>query len=559
MSSPIRIGFAGPEFSRILVVGDCPTADDEWRMKPFAGGMGEELRKMLHEAGLLITEIRFGYLLQRRPNSRSDITQCMEKAKGKAHEKQLNHFSQGYYYSDAIAEGMLELAAEIQHTAPTLIIALGEAALWALTGESGITSWRGSLLPLRADMAPHLEPQPVVLPTYAPASIQRVWEWRSICVRDLSRASAYMESPESYAFPDYRFSIRPDIGHILSTIAKLHVACDQGITRVACDIETIARHISCIGIAWSPTEALCIPLLDKGGVDYWSLEEEVIIYAALKDLLTHPNCWVVGQNFAYDRQHFAKHLGYQPNLRSDTMIAQHLLYPGMPKSLDFISSMYAHYHRYWKDELKDFNKMPTDIHEYWTYNCKDCVITWEVSIELERLIEQAGLQSQYAFQMRMLEHVNTTMLRGVRIDSKRRSEVAGELLEAICQRETMIQHIVGFPLNVGSPKQMKEFLYDDLGIPVILNRKTKQPTCDDEALQKIAVKEPLLRPLIELIAEKRSLGVFLSTFCMMPLDTDGRMRTSYNIAGTETFRFNSSENAFGSGGNLQNIPKGEEK
>jgi hypothetical protein len=97
------------------------------------------------------------------------------------------------------------------------------------------------------------------------------------------------------------------------------------------------------------------------------------------------------------------------------------------------------------------------------------------------------------------------------------------------------------------------------GLPVIKNRKTKQPTCNAEALGKLAEKFPLIKPLTDLIEEKRSLGVFLSTFCMMPLDTDGRMRCSYNVAGTETFRLSSSENAFGSGGNLQNVPKGEEE
>ena len=56
----------------------------------------------------------------------------------------------------------------------------------------------------------------------------------------------------------------------------------------------------------------------------------------------------------------------------------------------------------------------------------------------------------------------------------------------------------------------------------------------------------------------RSLGVFLSTFVNAPLDVDGRMRCSFNIAGTETYRFSSSKNAFGSGMNMQNIPKGGE-
>jgi DNA polymerase I-like protein with 3'-5' exonuclease and polymerase domains len=51
-----------------------------------------------------------------------------------------------------------------------------------------------------------------------------------------------------------------------------------------------------------------------------------------------------------------------------------------------------------------------------------------------------------------------------------------------------------------------------------------------------------------------------------PLDIDGRMRTAYNIGGSEsgksapiTFRLSSSENAFGSGMNMQNIPSDKSK
>lgn len=552
MHSPIRIPSSGPSPAKVLVVGDAASADDEWKMAPFSGGLGNELTKMLHEAKILQSECRMTLVLPYRP-SKGQVTNHFTKVKKLAGELGLGHFKNGYYYDDAIDIHLQQLQLEIERVQPTVIIALGELALWALTGEQGLTSWRGSLLDCS------LQPGICTIPTYHPSSIMRSWDWRAIAVRDLQRASAYLETPAAYAVPQYQFSIRPSIGTVLGTIDWLFGECSKGELRVAVDIETIARNVSCIGLGWSRLDAICIPMLDKGGVDYWSLDEEIAVYAALKKLLTLPNCYVVGQNFAYDRQHFAKSFGYQPNLRSDSMIAQHLLYPGSPKALDFIASMYCHYYRYWKDELKDFNRMPDDIHEYWTYNCKDCVITWETSIVLEELVERAGMQPQYAFQMAMLEHVNKTMLRGVRIDAKRRSTVAGELMEAIRIREELIQTLVGFPLNVGSPVQMARYLYEELGIAPVINRKTKRPTCDDEALKTIARRQPLLKPLLDVIAEKRSLGVFLSTFCLMPLDTDGRMRTSYNIAGTETFRFNSSENAFGSGGNLQNIPKGEEE
>jgi len=56
----------------------------------------------------------------------------------------------------------------------------------------------------------------------------------------------------------------------------------------------------------------------------------------------------------------------------------------------------------------------------------------------------------------------------------------------------------------------------------------------------------------------RSLGVFHSTFVQAGLDVDGRMRCTFNVCGTETYRFASSKNAFNTGMNLQNVPKGGE-
>jgi DNA polymerase-1 len=64
---------------------------------------------------------------------------------------------------------------------------------------------------------------------------------------------------------------------------------------------------------------------------------------------------------------------------------------------------------------------------------------------------------------------------------------------------------------------------------------------------------------VQKIQELRSLGVFLSTFIEAQPDRDGRIRCSFNIAGTDTYRFSSSANAFGTGLNLQNVPNGSEE
>lgn len=192
--------------------------------------------------------------------------------------------------------------------------------------------------------------------------------------------------------------------------------------------------------------------------------------------------------------------------------------------------------------------------DLWTYNLIDCVRTRECGeVEAEN-IKKMGLEEVDAFQQRLFWPVLQAMIRGVRIDLKAKNEFAMELQEEISKREQYFIDVLGHPLNPRSPKQMQDLFYEDLKQPII--RKDNRPTLDDKALTKLAAREPLLRPLIKAITEYRSLGVFLSTFVTAPLDTDGRMRCAYGICGTETYRLASSKNAFGTGANMQNIPKG---
>lgn len=194
--------------------------------------------------------------------------------------------------------------------------------------------------------------------------------------------------------------------------------------------------------------------------------------------------------------------------------------------------------------------------ELWSYNAHDCVVTFEIAEELEKQIAQMGLKEQVALKMREFNAVLRMMLRGVKCDQTLKDGLILQLDSARKDREHYIQVAAGRPLNVRSPKQMLTF-FDELGLKQNRNRKTGKPTVNDETLVKYERELPILRPLISRIRDLRSIGVFLSTFALMPLDRDKRIRCSYNVAGTTTFRYSSSENAFGSGTNLQNIPAGD--
>lgn len=542
----------GPAPAKIMIVGEAPGEQEVLKNEPFVGYSGLELSKMLQEAGISRAQCFITNVVKVRPPG-NDVSTLVAEKKKEITDGHIN--IRDKFVLPAVRDGMEMLKREIELVQPNVIIALGNLPMWALTGNWGIMSWRGS--ELECDLELNLPYRPKVVPTYHPAVILRQWSWRQIAVNDLKRAAREGKYREIIR-PDYNFVIRPDLSTVLTVLHQLLVQLGQGPKKLAVDIETRAGHISCLGFAWSKTEALCIPFMDTHKPSgYWSEQDEAQIVMALAQVLTHPNLIGIGQNFLYDAQYILRYWHFTPGLARDTMIAQHACFSNMQKGLDFLSSMYCEHHAYWKDEGKEWNpKLPEEQH--WTYNCKDCVITFEVDEVEQRTVDTLGLRPVHDFQQSLFGPVLRTMNKGLRVDHARRSRFAMELQDEIAKREQWLIDVLGFSVNINSPKQMQDIFYTVLGQKPVFNRKTGSISCDDESLRKLADREPILLPLTRKIAELRSLGVFLSTFINAPVDIDGRMRCSFNIAGTETYRFSSSKNAFGSGLNLQNIPKGGE-
>lgn len=521
--------------TNILIVGEAYGAEESEQNRPFVGVSGQELTRMLHDAGIARDDCYITNVVNARPPN-NDISKWFLDKKMTVPGVE-------------IQQGLLQLQSDINRIKPNLVIALGNTPLYALTGNRGIVSWRGSILEATQGYR-----GVKVIPTYHPAAILRQWDWRFIAVHDLRRCAREALFPDIRP-PKWNFTLRPNFATVMETLSTLHALVETRTTRLSADIETRLSFQTCFGIAWSPLDAICIPWT-SGGQSYWTLEEELQIVLMLRRIFHHPNCQLVGQNFLYDNQYLARDWGFAPMVYMDTMIAHHVCWPGMPKGLDFLSSMYCAFHRYWKDDGKHWDPRKHTEEQYWKYNCEDAARTFEVSLVLENVIDKLNLRIQFEWQMRTLQMAFHMMLRGVAIDTKLKNDFVMELMEHSVVRQQQINVISGHNLNPNSPKQLQEFFYNELKLPLQRNRKTGKPSCDEEALKILANKEPLVRRLVYSIIEFRSLNTSLSVV-RTPLDTDGKMRTSYNVAGTETFRFSSSENAFGNGTNNQNITSGK--
>lgn len=152
------------------------------------------------------------------------------------------------------------------------------------------------------------------------------------------------------------------------------------------------------------------------------------------------------------------------------------------------------------------------------------------------------------------------MLRGVKVDVPAKKEMGKRLDRLQQETEKWINVSLDREFNCRSNPQMVDLFYNEIGCRPIKKRGKDgwNLTCEDEALDKIISREPLLEPLCNKIKEYRSIGVFKSNYAEMKLPPDGRMRSTINVAGPETFRFSMSEDIDGYGGNLQTLPKGTE-
>jgi DNA polymerase-1 len=294
--------------------------------------------------------------------------------------------------------------------------------------------------------------------------------------------------------------------------------------------------------------------------NYWSEEEEVEIILALRTLLTHKNCRLIGQNWPYDTQYIAKGWHFIPNVWWDTMTVHHSMFSTLPKGLDFQSSLYLEDHVYWKDEGKEWNLRTVNEEQLWVYNCKDATRTFRIQKEQESThakMSWPSIGGMTALERQMALHVPITkaMIRGVKTDEAQKKSLQILCNDQIKKREEFLSHVVGYPLNPRSPKQLTGFFYYECRVPTIRNHKTGSPTCDEDALHTIGQRYAVLRPITDAINEIRSLGTFRAV-AASPISGDGRVRCQYSIPGTTTFRFASSTDAFGDGLNLQNVSKG---
>lgn len=160
--------------------------------------------------------------------------------------------------------------------------------------------------------------------------------------------------------------------------------------------------------------------------------------------------------------------------------------------------------------------------------------------------------------MRKIPPVLYMNISGIAVDEYTRQSVLNtyrkELRSLQSAFDEICEAVLGFRVNWKSHVQLKHLFYSTFGLKPVRKRNAKGqfvPTVNADALERFTL---YLYPQIfaRYILELRDLGKKIS-FLETEIDDDGRIRTSLNIAGTDTGRMSSRFSVFGTGTNLQNV------
>lgn len=534
---PTYVPGTGNPNAKLIVLGEAPGVEEDIDGMPFVGQAGRMLDNILSASGFHRGEVWLTNVLKYRPP-----------------ENDFNRMEEiGQNYEEVVEA----LRKEIKEIGAPCILALGNEALRATTGLTGITKWRGSILRARW-------PNTKVVPSFHPAALLYQhgtqpglsYFWKSVMALDFKRAWEESFDPE-YNIPDRNLMVCSS-AKMLFDFLRRHEEKEYW----ALDIETRKCIPVCIALAPSRHESMSIPLLEpnswhdsKSTVNDVEMNE---IWRLLIGFFQRPNLKIIGQNFKFDHEKLLKPCGFPvPDPYADTMLQMHTVNPELPKSLDFIASIYTR-EPYYKDEGREFDLRKHPIERFFLYNAKDSAVTFEAWEELDKELLELDLRDFfYDFVMKLHPLYMHIENNGFKIDEKRREELVtrytGQLrtlqeefttltgykpvtaielkaLVKICKKEESSMPEV---INLGSTQQLAELLYEVMDFP-------KRNSTDEDTLVALmgnhCSKDEKKKRVLEIILDHRKILKTLDGPLKAKCDYDGRMRTSYKICGTETGR-----------------------
>ena len=334
---------------------------------------------------------------------------------------------------------------------------------------------------------------------------------------------------------------------------------------VALDTETdsldaLAARLVGVCLAVAPGRACYIPLRHAGADMLTETPTQIPFeeaMAALRPLLEDPAVLKVLHNAKYDLEVLAQaqNGGISVSPVDDTMLISCALEAGAHgHGMDELSQLHLGHKPISFDEVTgtgkariSFAHVPLD--RATAYAAEDADVTLRLWHHLRpRLRPERALALYEQVERRMIPVLAGMEQAGVRVDGAELARIGQDFAERLVVLEAECHRLAGRAFNVGSPKQLGEILFDEMGLKGGKKGKTGAYSTDAAVLEDLAAQGA---ELPRVVLEWRQLAKLKSTYVeglAAQIAGDGRVHTDYAMAVTSTGRLSSTEP------NLQNIP-----
>jgi DNA polymerase I len=277
--------------------------------------------------------------------------------------------------------------------------------------------------------------------------------------------------------------------------------------------------------------------------------------ALLKPLLEDPSVLKIGHNIKYDMQVLARY-GISVAPVDDTMVLSYVLEGGLHgHGMDELATLHLEHQTVkFKDVVGSgksqitFDYVPLDA--ALDYAAEDADVTARLHGLLKPRLVAERMATVYETLERPLIPIIEQMERhGIRVAATDLKHLSDDFALRLAGLEVEIHDLAGHPFNVGSPKQLGEVLFDEMGLHGGKKGKTGAYATGAEVLDGLAAEgHALPKKVLDWRQLAKLKNTYTDTLIGQINPATGRVHTSYAMAATSTGRLASSDP------NLQNIP-----
>lgn len=507
----------GPRRAKVMVVGEAPGAREDDEHRAFVGPAGQLLDKTLRAAGLAREQVYITNACKCRPPDNRTPTRGEAKICSTTY-----------------------LARELQKVRPDHVLILGNTALQAVVGRSGITKHRGKTYDLVSGAT--------ALATFHPAAILRNPRYSDEFRADVNRLGRMVRGEKD--------GVKTRVA-LINTSSKLRALVRAGMKAEvnSYDVETTGLQewipgagIVSISFTFETGQSYVVPLWHSQSP--WKNWIKALHY--LKPMLERDDCKYVAHNGKFDCRWLA-HFGVYVPQTFDTMLAAHMIDENRSKGLKPLAQVILGVDA-WDigEDVKDAYNTP--IKRLAVYNGKDTDYTLRLYHEFKRqLKEEPRIARVFAKLMMPASNALTKIeMVGLYADQHR---IQVRLKEARQRKHKIMRTLIkkhGAPggINFNSPQQLAKWLFGDLKLPMIEETAKGAPSTKEAVLLKLGRLHPAPALLIEYRLWTKRINTYLEPWLEAArADKRSRIHSTYKLFGTVTGRLSSE------GPNLQQVPR----